>query len=319
MTIRRLSLDQLQPLQELYYHMAGNDADLEAQLDAVGIVQPLIGVHTADGVGLLDGFRRYEWLARQEPRKVLVQVFPKGQMGRAFVSALSVNHWTRPLSIVEKARALRLARAHLGDEVGEEAARLLEVPPVRKIRQLLAWIDQLPAPARRWLHSARCSVRQVERLRAVKILESPCWLEAAESLNLKAQEFVNLAEQLWEIALRDGSSLDQLYQKLGVDALLGDRRTVQQKQQTLKQRIEETRFPLLKAIQQNVQQQLQQLPRPTGQTIRFTWDPTLERTGVGLQTWIASEADLERLQKLLGDWKFRSSLKQVLKNIQQIG
>ena len=318
MTTASFSIRLLQPLSEWYYRMASQDAVLEEQLNLVGVVQPLLGVERREGIGLVDGFRRYRWLKQQGIESAVVQVFAESEASKAFLCGLSLNHWARPLSLVEKDRALHLARDQFGEGTWEEVVRLLGIPPARKIYPLLVWLDQLPAPARGWLHQAGCSIRQVERLRAIKILEFPRWVEAAQTLRLKAQECLQLAEQLWEVALRERTDLDSLYTQLEVSELLADQRTLQQKQHELKRRIEKARFPLLKTIQHTVETQLQHLPRPAGQLLRFTWDRSLERPGIGLQAWIANEADLDRLHNLLSQSDFKASFKQALKNIQQI-
>ncbi len=280
---------------------------LQRSIEQQGILRPLSGVKVEAGVLLFDGFLRWE-LAREKPiDPVPVIVHP--DKSAAFLESVYLNHSQEPLTVVEKAQALAVARTILSDKQQAALAEFLDIHTSRQV-QLLREIATYPWEARQYFHDQQFSLKQIERLRSLKVEKLLPWIRLARELRMKAPEFQQIIEMVWDISVREDCSIEACYQQLGVEQFLQENWTVQQKVHHLKQMLFEKRYPVLHHLRQKLEQQARRIQAISPLPLRIQWDRNLEDMGIWLQFYLEDISKLPTLVTLLKNPEFFDSLKQ---------
>ncbi len=315
LAIQDVALQEINGDTRLSYRMHALSPELKRSIETYGVFQPLLVVRTSEGYLIADGFLRYEIAHRLGKETLPVKIFPS--QGEAFLASVGVNHSHHPLSVVEKSQALAVGQTLLTNAQFQTLCQFLEIPTAR-IRALYLEIARYPEEARQYFHEQQFSLKQIERLRSLKIPNLMPWISLARQLRIKAPEFQQIIEMVWDIAVREECSIEECYSQLQIDTFLEESWTVQQKVQRLKQFLFDRRYPLLTTLRKRIEQQTQRLQRLSALPIRVQWDRNMEDLGIWLQIYLKDANTLKTLEEMLKNSEFQKAIKQLFEAFTQI-
>ena len=307
MVLKNIPLSRIVADTTYRYRLHEASPALRRAIQQRGVRQPLVGFQTATGIQLTDGFLRWELAQAFQWTEVPVTVHPDA--ASAFVESVYVNHSQSPLSVVEKALVVAIGKKILDSAAFQEVIQFLEIPTERQVKLLLE-IATYPEVARLYFHEQQFSLKQIERLRSVKVENLLPWIELARDLRMKAPEFQQVIEMVWDISVREECSIETCFHRLQIEQFLKPEWTVQQKVQRLKQYLFEHRYPLLHTLRKKLEQQATHLQKISPLPLRIQWDKNLEDMGIWLQFYLEDWDKLNVLAKLLKNPEFAKSLKQ---------
>ncbi len=298
----------------LRYRLHAVTPQLERSIQLSGIMTPVVVTRGESGWLLLDGHLRLDVAHKIPLETIPVTVVP--DIATGLLQSVWVNHAQEPLSVVEKARVRAVLAQFISDERLQEVLQFLDVP-TRRMQQLLLEIANYPLEVQQYFHEQQFSLKQIERLRSLKIEKLLPWIELARQLRIKAPEFQQIIEMVWDISVREDCSIEACYRYLNVDQLLEGQWTVQQKVQRLKQYLMEHRFPLLTRMRKLLEQRSQPLQRLSPVPLRIQWDRNLEEMGIWLQFFVEDVQDIKKLEDLMKNPEFLTGVKQLLETFTQ--
>ncbi len=297
-----------------YRYAALDDDRLRRSIHRSGILTPVLllrrGAHT---YAIVDGFRRLEYLQETPFSHVPARIFEPDSLDEAFWWGLQINASVRPLTVVEKAQVVQIAHTDLSSDTITRILDFLEIPCRGSILQTYREIAGFPEEFKQYLHQYHFSLRQIERLRALKVEALHPWIILARRLRLKAQEFLTLIEWVGDIAVREDLSLDQCYERLEINKILKPEWTVQQKVSFLKQLLYQRRYPVLTTIRSRVTKAVQEVRQHSPLPIDIDWDFNLETPGFGVRFYLEKEDQVYTLQSLIKNPAFTKKLIQLFK------
>ncbi len=298
----------------LRYRLHTASPQLQRSIEQIGILVPLLVARSTEGWVLVDGHVRLE-VARNIPLEAVpVKVAPDIPGG--LIQSVWQNHAQQPLSVVEKARVLFLLESMVTEDELQELYEFLEVP-TRRMQLRLREIAGYPITVQQYFHEQQFSLKQIERLRSLSVEKLLPWIELASQLRIKAPEFQQIIEMVWDIAVRENCSIEACYQQLGIARILKGNWTIQQKVQRLKQHLMHQRFPLLTRLRKLLEERSQQLQRLSSLPMRVQWDRNLEELGVWIQFFVEDVQDIKKLEELAKNPEFVSAVNFLLQTFTQ--
>ncbi len=289
----------------------GNDvADLAASIDRIGLLHPPLVVRGKDRLRLISGFRRFAACRALNWRELPVRVPEKEpSLRECALLAVAENAWSRPLNLIEQARAASLLASFSPDgRIDLEEARAAGLRGSGEFLKRIA---------------ALCGTPQAVQEAIVD--ESVCFWTACELADMPAPEAEMLAEvfrrlktglnvqreiltRLREIALREGSSIAQVLESPAIRKIWDDRDgDPNQKTRALRSLLRQRRYPFLSAAEDRFRALLRELPAAAG--LRLQPPRDFEGTRFSLQLEFESPQEAlslrEKLDCLLGHPRFR--------------
>ncbi len=296
------------------YRLHTASPQLQRSIEQIGILVPLLVARSTEGWVLVDGHVRLE-VARNIPLET-VPVKAAPDIPRGLIQSVWQNHAQHPLSVVEKARVLVLLESMVTEDELQELYQFLEVP-TRRMQLRLREIAGYPLTVQQYFHEQQFSLKQIERLRSLTVEKLLPWIELASLLRIKAPEFQQIIEMVWDIAVRENCSIEACYQQLGIARILKGNWTIQQKVQRLKQHLMTQRFPLLTRLRKLLEERSQQLQQLSSLPMRVQWDRNLEELGVWIQFFVEDVQDIKKLEELAKNPEFVSAVNLLLQTFTQ--
>jgi len=319
MTVQHILLKSIRPDPKWKYRLEREDPILVKSLKLTGILSPLVLLQDKSGFVILDGFKRYRFLSDtgcdendNTDIKLPAFLYSIGEAKEGFLHSLVLNETRRSLSTVEKSNVVKIIQSFKEDEdFQHQVYDFLDIPAKRPFIQKYVNINSFPDEAKQYLHETQFSLRQIERIMPVSTQALLPWIQLAQELNIKAQEFVNLVEIIWDISIKKNIAVDALYQKLNIEEIRNRSLTKQQKVAYLKSFLHEKRYPMLNHVQKKVIEQIDRIREKSKLPLRISWDQALEQSGYQLMIYLENENSINQLQAFLESPELMNNLREL--------
>ena len=316
MTIQHISFKAIRTDPKWKYQFDEEDPILNKSLKLTGVLSPLVLLHDKDEYAILDGFKRHRFLKDNAAVKVPAFLYSNQQAKEGLLHSLALNETRHPLTTIEKSNVVKLTRSFNGDEdFQNKVCDFLDIPFKRQFIQKYLTINAFAEKAKHYFHEYQFSLRQIDRVIPVSIESLLSWINLAEELHIKAQEFVQLVETIWDISIRENIAIDQLYHAFKVDELLRPQSTAQQKSANLKNFLHQKRYPMLNNIQEKMTHQFERVQKYGQLPMKLSWDKTLEQSGYWLNIHLEHQNSVDQLKTSFESPELRSDLKKLFKII----
>lgn len=315
MTIQHIMYKSIRPDSKWKYRFDAEDGILSKSLKLIGILSPFVLLQEKNEFVILDGFKRYRFLRNNANTKVPAFLYSAQQAKEGFLHSLVLNETRRSLSIIEKSNVVKIILSSDDEDFQAKVCDFLAIPAKRQFIQKYLTINGFPKEAKHYFHEYQFSLRQIERIMPISSQSLLCWITLAKELRIKAQEFVQLVEVIWDISIKENISVDQLYQKLKIDELLKLNSPAQQKTIDLKNLLHQKRYPMLNSIQEKMTNQFEHIRRKTTLPMKVSWDKTLEQSGYWLDIYLEHQDSIDQLQTFFETPELRDDLKKLFKII----
>jgi len=310
------------PLKEIhpdFFFCFAADSDLSrlmASVDRSGIRTPLLVVKDPDGYRLRSGFRRFRAASTLGAETVPVRVLSGGGSSDEWFREVLLEHLSmHPLTLVEKARALRIAISlkPLQDPVSNPCLALLEIPNhpdiVADVLQVLA----LHPEALRYVEKYDTPIKTAKGFFRFTTQEQALLAGMATALSLRPIELFEIASGLRETGIREHRAPAEQYVAMRFPEILSDAELNRnQKIDRIKHTLHRIQFPFLSAWNDRLERFRRDAGLPS--TVQLSWDESLEEPGIRLRADIRSTGDLEILSAWLCDRDRRQILHDMLKS-----
>ena len=314
-----VSLQRIQALEKWRYRLDDPSDLLRASIRFSGVISPLLLVEQKKGIyWIVDGFQRYFLASEEGLKNVPALVYPAENQEIAFWHGLQQNGICREFSVAEKARVVYIVLDFQDRALQDHIWQWLGVPSRPSLLQRYRELAHFPTEIIQYFHRYRFSWRQIERLWPLRVENLLPWAQLASSLHLKAQEFVQIMEQVWDVSLRENVSVKDLFSQLQKELSLPSGMPESQRVRLLKEYLHRLRYPIWHKIQQQVKQAAEDFQKHSPIPIQVHWDPTLERTGVGLQLWIESPEQLPQFAKQLTKKELVRRFEHILQHLKKM-
>lgn len=296
------------------------DPVLAKSMTLAGVLSPLVLLQDQNDFVILDGFKRHRFLEDNAALKVPSFLYSIQQAKEGFLHGLVLNEARQPLSVIEKSNVVKIVQSFsnakgVDEDFQNQIYDFLDIPPQRQfIRKYLA-INAFPDSAKKYFHEFQFSLRQIERIMPVSIPGLLLWIELAQGLRIKAQEFVQLVEIIWDISLRENTPVDQLYENLGIKELFKSNQPISQQLSDLKDFMYQKRYPLLHQIQGRIEKQIAQVRKESKLPLQISWDKNLEQSGYWINIYLDNENTITDFRKLLESSELEDGLKKLFRII----
>lgn len=311
MTVEHIPYKFIRPNPIWEYRIDKEDPILTKSLNLKGILSPLILLQERNKFSILDGFKRHRFFKKNTTSKLPAILYSPENVRDGLLHSLLLNETNRSLSAVEKSNVIKIIQSFENGDFQINICKFLEIPPQKKFIQKYLSINAFPEKAKKYFHEFQFSLRQIERITPLSISSLLPWIQLAHELHLKAQEFVNLVEIIWDISINKKEPVDNLYKELNIGDLLKQESTTQQKSSYLKNYLHQKRYPILTSIQKNVTEQVNQIQKKSNLPIQVAWDKTLEQTGYWFTVYLENDYSITQLQNLLEPNELGDDLKKL--------
>jgi hypothetical protein len=314
MTIEHIPCKAIRPDPKWKYHLDGEDSILTKSLKLTGVLSPLVLLQNTDEYLVLDGFRRYRFLRDQSVREIPAFLYSMHHAQDGLLHSLVLNETNSALTTIEKSNVVRIIQSFNDDEgFQNKVYNFLNIPPKRQFIRRYLTISAFPDSAKHYFHEFQFSMRQIERIMPVSIQSLVNWIELAQELHIKAQEFVRLVETIWDISIRDDIPVDHLYDRFKICDLLRQNATAQQKSANLKDILNQKRYPILNSIERRMTLQFDRIRMNSPLPMKVSWDKTLEQSGYWLEIYLEHYDSVDQLQSFFESPEWRNDLKKPFK------
>lgn len=313
MNIQNILCKSIHPAKKWKYRVDTYNDILKKSLEIKGVLSPLVVLQGKNEFLLLDGFKRYHYLKNKSNKKIPAYLYSKDQAKDGFLHSLLLNETHRPLSTIEKSNVVKLIQIFDDENFKNKVYDFLEIPSKQQFVQKLLTINSYNETAKKYFHDFHFSLRQIDRISPLPIDMLTPWIELAQHLNFKAQEFITIVETIWDISINEKIPIDKLYHKLRIKDQLNTGLTTQQKSAHLKTFLHQTRYPMLSKIQEKVTKQAESIQKKSKFPVRISWDKNLEQSGYWLNIYLDNEDSLHNLKELFESPKSNNDLRKLFK------
>jgi hypothetical protein len=312
MTIQHILYKSIRPNPKWKYRFDTEDPILTKSLKLKGVLSPLVLLQDKNDFVILDGFKRFQILKDNSAFKVPAILYPAPDAKEGFLHGLLLNETRYPLSTIEKSNVVKIIQSFSDDEDFQNRIyNFLDIPYKRQFTQRYLAINAFPESAKHYFHESQFSLRQIERIAPVSIPSILPWIELARGLLMKAQEFVQLIEAIWDISIKENTAVDQLYHKFNIHEFLKPKSTAQQKSAILKALLHQRRYPMLNSIQEKMIKRSKDIHKKSRLPIQISWDKTLEQSGYWLNIYLEHQNSIDQLQHFFESPELRNDLKKL--------
>lgn len=316
MTIQHILYKSIRPDAKWKYRFDEEDPILTKSLKLKGILSPLVLLQDKNDFVILDGFKRFQILKDNSASKVPAILYPVSEAREGFLHGLLLNETRYPLSTIEKSNVVKIIRSFGDDEDFQSRIyNFLDIPYKRQFTEKYLAINAFPEIAKRYFHEAQFSLRQIERIAPVSIPSLLGWMELARELRMKAQEFVQLVEAIWDISIKENIAVDQLYHKFNMDEFMNSTSTTQQKSIKMKEFLYKKHYPMLNSIQEKMIKKSKAIHKKSRLPIQISWDKTLEHSGYWLNIYLEHQNSIDQLQHFFESPELGDDLKKLFEII----
>jgi ParB/RepB/Spo0J family partition protein len=244
--------------------------ELEPLLDSiklVGLLEPLtLRERDKGSYQIISGFKRVEALAHLSISETEAFVYPRGALDDLQALLLIVGHnLTRPLNLVEKARALEklLAFGMTEKEVVDHYLPLFDLQSnVRILHQVIGLAD-LNQGLQEYLVRKNLSLSTASLFLHLEADDQEAILPLLEALRPGENRVKEIISFLREVSLRDRVSIPFLLARGDIKKILSDQETPRpQRIEHLRRIVKELRFPRLIAMEQQFAEYKRSLSLP---------------------------------------------------------
>jgi ParB-like chromosome segregation protein Spo0J len=240
---------------------------LLSSIELVGLLEPLLVQERNDGrYQLICGFKRAETLHRLSIPEAEAFVYPPGILDDLQALLLTVGHnLTRPLNLVEKARALEklLAFGVPEREVIDRYLSLFNLQSNARILKQVTGLAGLEQGLQEYLVRKNLSLSASALFLHLDKESQQAILLILEALRPGENRVKEIISFLREISLRDGVSIPSLLTRGDIGKILSDQETQRpQRIEQLRRTVKEMRFPRLVEMEQKFAEYKRSLSLP---------------------------------------------------------
>jgi len=316
MTIQHILHKSIRSDPKWRYRFDEEDPILTKSLELRGILSPLVLLQDKNEFVILDGFKRYRFLKDKAALQVAAFLYSAQQAKEGLIHSVLLNETNRSLSTVEKSNVVKIIQLFRDDgDFQNKIYSFLKIPAKRQFMQKYLTINAFPDRAKQYFHEYQFSLRQIERFIPFSIQSLLSWIKLAQELHIKAQEFVQLAETIWDISIKENIAIDQLYNTFKMDELLKLKSTAHQKSANLKNLLHQKRYPMLNSIQEKMTKQFEHIQEKSPLPMKVSWDKTLEQSGYWLNIYLEHQDSVDQLQTFFESPELRGDLKRLFQII----
>ncbi len=311
------------PLKEIhpdFFFCFTADSDLsrlKASIGRSGIRAPLLVVKHPNGYRLRSGFRRFRAASELGLKTVPVHVLPRGGSPDEWFRDVLLEHLSvRPLTLAEKARALRVALSFhpAQDPVSNPCLTLLDVPNSPDILADILHVLDLHPEALRYVEKFDLPVRTVKSFFRFTAEEQALLIGMATTLSLRPVELFEIALGLRETGIRENRTLAEQYVEMRFPEIVSDAELNRnQRIDRLKRILHRVQYPFVSAWNDRLERFRENAGLPAA--VRLSWDKFLEEPGIRLCADIRCAEDLETLSAWLCDRGHKRALGEMLKSL----
>lgn len=223
-------------------------------VELVGLLEPLCVRERNDGrYQLICGFKRAETLHRLSISETEAFVYPPSELDDLQALLLTVGHnLTRPLNLMEKARALEKLRAFgvPEKELIDRYLPLFELQSNVRILKQVIGLAGLEQGIQEYLVRKNLSLSTSALFLYLDKEDQQAILPLLEALQPGENRVKEIISFLREISLRDGVSLSSLLARKDIAMILNDQETQRpQRIEQLRRIVKEMRFPRLSGME----------------------------------------------------------------------
>lgn len=300
------------------YRIVSANEQVQKSIQQNGVLEPIRVVKKEERFLLIDGFRRFRVAQKLGFSEIPAVVFPVKKLESVFMEALHLNLLGTGLSLIEKLRAYQISLFFGNKNLVRKISEFLGFGKIPHIEQIAAEVTGQPEWLQEYFHRQNFQLRVLNRLRAYFLPEYEMWFSIAAQLNLNGQELTSLLEQVQDICLRDRVTPVQFWEQIGLEKLLRQRWTPQQKSREIKMKVKEKRFPILTRIESEMQEGARQIEKPFAGNLQISWDRSLERPGLSFHLHLPEENSAVQLLETLADKKLGEQIISLLKKMNQL-
>lgn len=314
MIIEHVPCRAIRPDPNWKYRLEREDSILSESLKLTGVLSPLVLLQDTHEYLVLDGFKRYQFLKDHSVPEIDAFLYSNRQAKEGLLHSLVLNETGSALSTIEKSNVLRIIQSFSDDERFQgRVCNFLNIPFRPQFIQRYLAISAFPDGAKQYFHEFQFSMRQIERIMPVSIQSLINWIDLAQELHIKAQEFVQLVETIWDISIRDSIPVDQLYDRFKMSDILRLEATVGQKSANLKDTLNQERYPMLNSIQRKMSLKFDRIRKNSRLPMKVSWDKNLEQSGFWLDIYLEHQDSVDQLQAFFESTELRSDLRELFK------
>lgn len=300
------------------YRVVSADEQMQKSIQQHGVLQPVWVAKRGDKFLLIDGFRRFRVAQKLGLGEIPARVFPEDELENVFAAALHLNLLGTGLSLIEKLRAYQMSFSFRNKNLVQQISDFLGFSKIPHIEQIAVDVTGQPEWLQTYFHRQNFQLRILNRLRANLLPEYEMWFSMATQLNLNGQELATLLEQVQDICLGERVTPAELWQQIGLEKILREKWTPQQKARKIKRRVKEKRFPILTHIESEIKEAARQIEKPFAGNMQVSWDQSLERPGLAFHLHLPEEKSVVAMWEALADKKLGEQIVSLLKKMNQL-
>ena len=273
-------VDAVAPVTLFDVSFPAEDPALNASVSTVGVLQPLLARHGADGLELVSGFRRLRAVHRAGNQSVPVQVLDSARASdpQSFLLRLHEAVGHRPFNDVEKSNVLWRAAARLGMPKGElrhSVCPLLDLPDAPDTVPTWVALQRLSADFHALMLRRGVAARHAALVAGLEGDDRSTVEGVAIALDLGGNKIRELVLLAGEIGRRDGCSVAAVLRSDEIAAARMDAaRTADQRWQRLTRVLHRRRLPTWGRLERDLQAHVRALGLP--ESVRVDYPPYLE-------------------------------------------
>ena len=317
MEIRLFPVSKLEKKPMYNYHYGTYSLTLLKSVREQGILSPVWIVNQGGGY-ILDGHRRRKILNQSGLQTIPAILVREKDLQNAFISALNVNITQASLSLLEKLKAFWISKNCFSAGTTKKVSEILELDYIPRTLTIADWIFQAPAWLQNYVHKAKFSLKQLEKIQRYDRSDYVTWLKLSYQLSLNGFELIRILESIKDISQRQNLSVSDLWNLLNVNDLIEGNLTIPLKANHLKMRIEEKRSPLQHEINRKMANYKKKFPKSFLRHFEIDWDQNLEKQGIKVSFKIMDNSEIDESVKQLNDKNIRKKINSLVALMNQI-
>lgn len=281
-----------------------SDSDLIRLKESIqfsGIRTPVHVLPTKEGYRLLSGFSRYK-AALELELDVIPATIVQDEMAveNAFREVLLEQRTIHDFNLVEKAKVLRILD---GLDVPWEDMKThflpqLDLPAnsdlISEVKRVLTFLPIVLD----YIEKYDLSLKQAMLFKSLSHRQQELFVGLAMDLEIRSVELSGIMTMFSDIAAREDNSIEQVFHLLDCPSILNEKKlTRDQKLTRMKTILQNRRYPRLTSWNENLEILRKGIKLP--QSIRISWNRSLETPGISMQIDVRSVEDIDGIMAVL--------------------
>jgi len=313
MKIYKISVDKILMNDEFRFTSPGFSPELKESISSLGVINPIYLISKEENYKILTGFKRINCTVTLKHKTIPARIINQEEIKKLFRGLILEHLSYHTLNVIEQSKIVRILN-RLGiswEQQKKDYLKIIGVPPQKNVVEKILKLLEFPIEVQKYIEEYDMSLKQTEIFRRFNSDLVKQFVKIAKELSIRSVELEKIITFFEDIAGKESVTINKVFTNLEIDTIFSNENLSRNhKIQEITKKLQQRRYSKLRGWNNKLEHLRKRLESPD--SVHISWDNSLEKPGLIINTNIESINDVEEFITYLSTEKIKESIKKML-------